>query len=173
MQTATSKKIASMVRTRSGALSTPSPPLKKQKSSAHDANDAMVEQKGDKEDDCESNLCSICIMPLSDNDAVKLTCSHAFHGQCIVDALHRSSKCPLCRFPHARLGDDTPSFYDQEGEILSIISTRLRRMSGNTLNGMLADFDINPRYTRGASRLAKCQDLAVQLLYETDSDAED
>ena len=53
----------------------------------------------------DEDICVICQDQLGDDPAsdVKLECGHVFHGQCMVDALTRSLKCPVCRF---QLGED-------------------------------------------------------------------
>ena len=49
--------------------------------------------------DSPSDICVICQDTLGDPAShVKLECGHVLHGQCMVDALTRSLRCPICRF---------------------------------------------------------------------------
>ena len=46
------------------------------------------------------NSCSICLenFLVGRSEAIKLPCSHLFHGDCIIKWLGKSKYCPLCRF---------------------------------------------------------------------------
>ncbi|KAJ7982223.1 RING/U-box superfamily protein [Quillaja saponaria] len=43
--------------------------------------------------------CSICLEDFEDGfEAIRMPCSHIYHGDCIVNWLHKKNLCPLCRF---------------------------------------------------------------------------
>lgn len=49
--------------------------------------------------DSSADKCSICMEEfLLGSEAIRLPCSHIFHGDCIVKWLQSSRRCPLCRF---------------------------------------------------------------------------
>lgn len=43
--------------------------------------------------------CSICVEPLNNDTAIKLTCNHMFHKRCLEEWLKKGKNkdCPLCR----------------------------------------------------------------------------
>lgn len=50
----------------------------------------------------QQRTCAICLEPCHNESEAKLDCGHAFHGQCIVDAMRAmragtGDPCPLCR----------------------------------------------------------------------------
>jgi hypothetical protein len=48
--------------------------------------------------DVEPQLCSICLEPIGvEQEPVTLSCSHVFHGRCIVESFRYSPRCPMCR----------------------------------------------------------------------------
>ena len=70
----------------------------------------------------DEDICVICQDKLGDPAShVKLECGHVFHGQCMVDALTRSLKCPVCRF---QLGEaDNDDTHGQSSDDDSVADT--------------------------------------------------
>jgi len=83
-------------------------------------------------EDAEPELatCAICLEPMEEGGAVKLSCTHSFHAACVVPWLQKGNRsCPTCRNkpPRQVLGDgsesersdyersDYDSEYDSEG----------------------------------------------------------
>jgi hypothetical protein len=46
------------------------------------------------------DACAICLQPLCEQPKASLRCGHAFHTECIMQAMRRSVACPLCRTEH-------------------------------------------------------------------------
>ena len=63
---------------------------------------------------CDEERCSICLETLGGaSSTVVLPCGHNFHGQCAVDALWYSTRCPLCRLEPEWQCDDDEEEEDQ------------------------------------------------------------
>ncbi|OQS06327.1 cleavage induced hypothetical protein [Thraustotheca clavata] len=66
--------------------------------------DVVVESSTNmvKNESIEMDCCSICLggwneEEYADMRIVKLPCNHAFHEECVMEWLHGSAECPLCR----------------------------------------------------------------------------
>ncbi|KAH6767590.1 hypothetical protein C2S52_018573 [Perilla frutescens var. hirtella] len=46
----------------------------------------------------EESCCSVCLEEMGGGAALRMPCSHVFHGGCIQKWLRRSHYCPLCRY---------------------------------------------------------------------------
>ncbi len=59
----------------------------------------IFEYKKTKEDETETDECSICIDTIQEGqEVVKLPCKHLYHSSCIRSyLLNYNNKCPLCR----------------------------------------------------------------------------
>lgn len=59
----------------------------------------IFEYKKTKEDETETDECSICIDTIQEGqEVVKLPCKHLYHSSCIKSyLLNYNNKCPLCR----------------------------------------------------------------------------
>ena len=55
-------------------------------------------------EDIEGDQCSICLDQLTDASALKLPCTHVFHGLCVAELrkLGVQQVCPMCRVHVAR-----------------------------------------------------------------------
>ena len=123
--------------------------------------------------------------PSIDADTRFLYHVRRFHSQCIVNALAYDRRCPICREPHivadnkrqtVRRSDENTN--NDEGDELNaddyqeFVRRRLverRNIRLPMLNSMLSNFDCPVRRTRSDA----ANDLAEQLLNETDSDDSD
>lgn len=126
--------------------------------------------------------------PSIDADTHFLYHVRRFHSQCIVDALAYDRRCPICRAPHVvadkrrqtvrRSNSSDENTNDDEGDELNVddyhdfVRRRLverRTIRLRMLNGMLLTFDCPVR----RRRVDAANDLAEQLLNETDTDDSD
>ena len=68
---------------------------------------------------CAEEECAICLEVISEGTAVIMPgCAHKFHGQCLVQNMLVSRRCPLCRNDPSRQDgrdDDTEEYNDEEG----------------------------------------------------------
>ena len=71
-----------------------------------------TDRAGDEE---EGNICVICMEPLG-TDTVNMGCAHHFHGQCLVNHLLRSTRCPICRHDGFEQEYNSEPEPEEEGE---------------------------------------------------------
>lgn len=45
----------------------------------------------------EGGSCPICLEKIGKNNVITTVCGHTFHASCIIQNLHVSKTCPLCR----------------------------------------------------------------------------
>lgn len=53
--------------------------------------------------------CPVCLEEIGDNNRITTRCGHTFHASCIIQNLHTSPLCPMCR----TVLDDSPNAQNQ------------------------------------------------------------
>ena len=85
--------------------------------------------------------CSICLLPMSADNSVKLSCGHLFHGQCFVNYVqHEGVTCPLCRescvYDNLSDSSDSSDYEEEETTTISLRAARAHARFDNVLKRM-------------------------------------
>lgn len=132
---------------------------------------------------CTHGDCSICLTEMDAQSQVStLACGHTFHSACIITALRRDRRCPLCR-NQPESGDDNEvddnlddhqnddQDHDQEF-VESLIHSRVAKLRVTTLRNILRDFRLREEFIVSCGRAELMDMVTEQLSYETDDEDE-